>query len=210
MRHEEEYLLDQISEIKEQLEQDPENIDLLNDLGVGYYLAGEYIESINILRNAVELKPDESRCLYNLANSLAEIEEYEEAIKYYHDSIDQTPDHLPSLNNLADCYEAIEQPEKAKQLFEYLIRLAPDNALSHFNYGNFLLRNGDHITAAKIYRTVIEMEPAFTDAYYNLAWILYEIEAWEEALFYTESGLKQDSEHDELRELLTKVRNQIR
>lgn len=209
MSHDEQYLLNQISEIQSQLQQEPESIDLLNDLGVGYFLAGEYSKSIEALKKAVFLKPDETRCLFNLANSLAETEQFEQAIKYYHDAIDCSPDHLPSLNNLADCYEAIEEPEKAKELFEYLIRLNPDNALSHFNYGNFLLRNGDHITAASIYKSVINMEPTFTDAYYNLAWILFEIKAWQESLSYIEKGLEQDSGHEELQELLAKVRNQV-
>ena len=210
MSHDEQYLLNQISEIKKQLEKDPDNIDLLNDLGVGYFLAGDYTNSVLVLKKAVTIKPDETKCLYNLANSYSELEQYEQAIQYYHDAIDQTPDHLPSLNNLADSYEAIEESEKAKQLFEYLIRLAPENAVTHFNYGNFLLRSGDHITAATIYKTVVTIEPSFTDAYYNLAWILSEINAWDEALIYAEDGLNRDPEHEDLQKLLSKIRNHIR
>ena len=210
MSQDEQYLLNQISEIKKQLKKEPNNIDLLNDLGVGYFLAGDYTHSVLALKQAVAIKPDETRCLYNLANSFAELEQYEHAIQYYHEAIDQTPDHIPSLNNLADCYEAIEETDKAKQLFQYLIRLVPDNALTHFNYGNFLLRSGDHITAATIYKSVVSIEPAFADAYYNLAWILSEINAWDEALNYAEDGLSRDPEHEDLKKLLSKIRYNIR
>ena len=202
-------ILNQIEEIKQQLKKDPKNPELLNDLGVGYYLLGKYDDSISELEKAVSIASDNKTYTFNLANSYSEAEQFDKAISLYHDVIEKDPGHIPSFNNLADCYEAIDDIEKAQEMFEYITKIAPDNALSHFNLGNFKLRNNHHIEAAKCYQRAIECEPGFIDAYYNLAWILTEVSAFENALDYINQGLEIDPGHDDLKELRSKVRNKL-
>jgi tetratricopeptide (TPR) repeat protein len=202
-------LLDQIENIKLQLEKSPKNPELLNDLGVGYYLLGEYEESISELKKAVSEDPENKTYVFNLANSCSEAEQFDRAIPLYHDVIEKDPEHIPSFNNLADCYEAIGDLEKAQELFEYITNIAPDNALSHFNLGNFKLRNNNHIDAAKCYQKAIECEPGFIDAYYNIAWILTEVKAFENALEFIDQGLAIDPDHDDLKELRSKISNKL-
>ena len=198
-----------IDEIKKRLDSDPDNPELLNDLGVGHFLLGRYAESISTLVKAVHLNADNASYRYNLANSYSEAEKFDEAIDHYLKVLESTPDHIPSINNLADCYEAIGEFKKSRELFQYLTRIASDNALAHFNYGNFLLRGGDHILATKSYEKAIRLEPTFTDAFFNISWILFEVKAYQESLDYIKKGLQVDPQHSDLKELLSKVRNYI-
>ncbi len=201
---------ERIITIKNLLDNNPTNSELLNDLGVGYYLIGNYADSIESLSKAVELKPKNITYRYNLANSYSELEEFSKAKYHYLIVLEESPEHIPSLNNLADCYEAIGEKKRALELFEYLTKIAPGNALAHFNYGNFLLRSGDHIQATKSYEMAIKIEPSFSDAYLNIAWILFEVKAYQKSLEYLLNGLKEDPEHEDLKKLLSKVRNHIR
>lgn len=201
------FILEQISQITDQLQDNPDDAELIHDLGVGYLLLGKYEESIEILRKAVSLSPGDKTYLYNLGNALAEAESYLKAIEIFYQVLDIDAAHIPALNNLADCYEKAGDSEKAFEIFDYITRIAPDNALSFFNLGNFLLRNNRHIEAVKCYALAIDIEAGFTDAYHNIAWILSEANALKEAEEYALKGLETDAENEDLIELLRKIRN---
>lgn len=205
--NQEKFINKQISSIREEIQEQPENASLYNDLGVGLMLAGRYDEAIQELQKAIVIDSDNPSYLYNLGNAYAENEEFEYAIKYYHDVLEINPDHIPTLNNLADCYEARGMKEKAFEIFSYTAKIAPQNALAHFNLGNFLLRNNRHIEAVKCYKRAVEIEDTFTDAYHNIAWILKEVGALEEAEKYAKAGLRTDPENSDLGELLSDIRN---
>lgn len=205
----EEYLNNQIKKIESELNKNPRNPKLLNDLGVGYYLIGEYEKATTSLKNAVEIDPYNSTYLFNLANAYSELEEYALSKKFYLDALDLNPGHIPSLTNLADVYEASGELDNAQELFTYVTKLAPENALSFFNLGNFLLRQNQHIKAVKNYQKAISLEESFVDAYYNIAWVLTEVKAFDEALPYAKKGLEIDSSHNDLKKVLNKIRGNI-
>jgi tetratricopeptide (TPR) repeat protein len=205
----EEYIKNQIKKIKDELENSPKNHSLLNDLGVGYHLLGEYEKAMYPLKSAVDINPENATYMYNLANVYAELEDYALAKKFYIDALQINPEHIPSLTNLADCYEASGELENAKELFEYITKLAPENALAFFNFGNFQLRQNQHIQAVKNYEKAIVLEESFVDAYYNIAWILTEVQAYDEALTYAEKGFDVDPNHTDLLEILSKIRNNL-
>lgn len=206
----EEYINSQIKKIEAELEENPQNPSLLNDLGVGYFLIGEYEKATKPLKAAVEINKKNSTYLFNLANSYSELEQYELAQKFYLDALDLDPEHIPSLTNLADCYEASGDLENAEELFTYVTKLAPENALAFYNLGNFQLRQNQHIKAVKNYEKAISLEESFVDAYYNIAWVLTEVKAFEEALNYAKKGLEINSNHSDLKKILNKIRSNIR
>jgi len=195
----------QISIIQQELDNKPDRPDLLHDLGIGYYLLGEFPESIKYLKKAVDLAPKKVAFLFNLANSYNENDEPGMAIDLYLRALDQNPNHIPSLNNLADCYEAVGQFDKAHELFHYLTRINGENALSHFNLGNFFIRQNQHIEAARCYEESIKRDENFVDAYHNIAWILKQAKADVEAMEYIQKGLNIDSGHDELLKLKAEI-----
>lgn len=202
-------LLLQIEEIKAALKSNPDDASLLNELGVGYSILGQYGNAIVQHKKAVSLQPDEPVFHYNLGNAYSENDQPEQAIKAYHDALDKKPEHIPSLNNLADVYEAFGETDKAFELFNYLIRLSPDDALAHFNLGNFYIRQNQHIEAAKCYETALEKDGEFIEAYHNISWILYKAKAYPSAMEYAEKGLKIDASHEDLEELQSKIKKEL-
>lgn len=205
----EEFVREQIEKINNELAENPENSSLLNDLGVGYYLIGENHQAVEALKAAVNSEEGNATYLFNLANAYSALEKYSLAKKFYLDTLDVNPEYIPSLTNLADCYESTGEKEKANELFTYITRIAPENALAFFNLGNFLLRQNQHIEAVKKYEKAIELEASFVDAYYNIAWILNEVKAYDKALPYVQKGLAIDPNHADLQQLLLKIRNNL-
>lgn len=203
------YILDELEKIKEKLVLDPDNSELLNDLGAGYFLLGEYQMAVDAHKKSLQIHPDHRPSIYNLANAYSELGETLKAIDLYLSLLELEPDHIPALNNLADAYEKAGDLEKTEELFRYLTRLNPENAVSRFNLGNFLLRQNRHIEAAGEYQTCIQTEPSFSDAYYNLAWILSKAGAYSKAVEYAKAGLHVNPDHEDLLKLLTEIRDKI-
>lgn len=198
-------IIEQISIIQQELSKNPNSASLLHDLGIGHYLLGEFSDSVKYLQKAVDLAPSNIAFLFNLGNAFNENGQPDLAIDTYLRALDQNPNHIPSLNNLADCYEAVGQTNKAHELFHYLTRINGENALSHFNLGNFFLRQNQHIEAAKCYEEAIKRDETFTDAYHNIAWILHQAKANVEALEFIQKGLNIDPNHEEILELRKKI-----
>ena len=186
-----------LSDIESELNNGAATANLLNDAGVGYYLLGEMNEALDYLKQASE-KKESAGILFNLANTYSGLNRPNESIDTYLRVLEKDPGHIGALNNLADEYEQTGDPDKAHELFHYLTHLQPDEALSHFNLGNFFLRQNQHIEAAKCYRKALENDSSFVDAYHNIAWILYQSKAYEEAMRYVADGLSLDSSNSDL------------
>lgn len=189
-----------LTEIESELSSGISSADLLNNAGVGYYLVGDLHQSLEYLRQAAE-KNETPGILFNLANTYSGLQKPDLAIATFLKVLEKDPGHLGALNNLADEYESKGQRDKAHELFHYLTQLQPDKALSHFNLGNFFLRQNQHIKAAKCYERALESDETFVDAYHNIAWILFRSKAYAESLRYIEEGLSFDDDSDDLTKL---------
>jgi tetratricopeptide (TPR) repeat protein len=200
---------EQILKIKSELKQGQDNAELLNDLGVGYYLLGQYSNAIIQLKKATRIDFSRVQYHFNLANAYSENDQPEQAIESYLQALDIDPAHIASLNNLADCYEQTGENKKAHELFHYQIKIEPDNPLSHFNLGNFFLRQNQHIEAVKCYEEALKRDKNFIDAYFNIGWVLYMAKAFEKSLEYVEKGINIDSGHEELKKLKKDLLNLI-
>lgn len=186
-----------LKKLLQESENNPDDPELLNDIGVGYLIIGEYGKAESFLRRAINLS-ENITYLYNLANVYSENNKPEQSIDLYLRVLDRRPDHIPSLNNLADCYEQTGDHSKAAELFSYLTKINDEDPLSHFNFGNFLLRQNRHIEAVGKYEDALKRDENFTEAYYNISWVLLKAGAVKKALEYAEKGLDTDPGYDEL------------
>ena len=193
-----------LSEIESELSTGVSSAELLNDAGVGHYLLGEMKQALDFLKKAAK-KKDSPGILFNLANTYSALGKPHEAIDTFLKVLEADPGHIGALNNLADEYENIGEPDKAHELFHYLTHLDPDSALSHFNLGNFFLRQNQHIEAANCYEKALENDEMFVDAYYNIAWILFKSKAYDDALRYIKNGLSVENGNADLINLKQKV-----
>lgn len=193
-----------LSEIESELRLGTSSAELLNDAGVGYYLLGELNQSLEYLREAAK-NSETASILFNLANVYSGLHETGHAIATFLKVLEKDPGHIGALNNLADEYESKGDVDKAHELFHYLTHLQPDKALSHFNLGNFFLRQNQHIEAAKCYEKALEKDKTFVDAYHNIAWILYKSKAYGESMRYIDEGLSFDNGNEDLLNLKQNV-----
>jgi tetratricopeptide (TPR) repeat protein len=59
--------------------------------------------------------------------------------------------------------------------FDRVAELSPRMAYAHYNKGNVLVELGDYTSAIAAYRKAIELKADFGEAYYNLAYVYFQL-----------------------------------
>jgi tetratricopeptide (TPR) repeat protein len=93
-------LLNQISELKKQLEADPGNFDLLVKLGNNYYDLNNPAESISYYKRALEIRPDSPMVIVDCGAMYRELGEVDKAIEMFTRATKLAPDLPQAFFNL--------------------------------------------------------------------------------------------------------------
>lgn len=115
----------------------------------------------------------EENAAFNLAQILATTQKDEEAVKAYEEYLAKYPDNNIARGNLAVVYTRMGRKDDAAKVYQDLLsRDLTDE--EYFQVGVGLFRGEAYAEAAAAFRKAIEKNPAFRDAYYNLAQATYE------------------------------------
>ncbi|MGM0589483.1 MAG: tetratricopeptide repeat protein [Bacteroidota bacterium] len=192
----------QLKQIKNELDTQPGNPDLLNELGILYQLKGDHEQAVATFQEALQQGDRDHRLHYNMANSYYQTGLMEQAMHYYLNAIDIKPDHVPSLNNLADIYEVAGEHEKAIELYEHIAEIAPENPISHLNLGNAYARTQQGQNAVRSYQKVLELDKQHLEAHFNIGLILKHNGHEDKAREYFETCLKLNPTYQPARQAL--------
>ncbi len=85
------------------LQENPDEVDLLNNLGVIAYQEGEFDQAITYFNRALTLNPDHLDALENLGHCMVAKGAYREAVQYFERALELKPGDLSLLNSLGNC-----------------------------------------------------------------------------------------------------------
>lgn len=105
----------------------PDSSLAFNNLGVAYFLLGDFNAASDAWRNSLKLAP--SGATYsNMATSLFMLRKFDEAIPLYHLAVEQSPKDYELWGNLADAYRhSSDGAEMAPPMYENAIALASEH-----------------------------------------------------------------------------------
>lgn len=116
MKADEKQLIDAFfKEVKNYLEENPNDPDAHSMLASEYHKRGKLDEAVNVLKKAVDLIPNEPILHYNLATMLAQQDKLEEAVEQYKVVIEYDYDHADAHWYLAAIYYNAEKYSEAKK-----------------------------------------------------------------------------------------------
>jgi tetratricopeptide (TPR) repeat protein len=115
----------------------------------------------------------EEAAAFNLGQVLATSRKDPEAAQAYLDYLARNPDNNIARANLAVVYTRMGKTEEATKVYADLLSKDLTDE-EYFQVGVGLFRGNQHEQAAAAFRKAVEKNPAFRDAYYNLAQALYE------------------------------------
>ncbi|MFH1383339.1 MAG: O-antigen ligase family protein [Candidatus Omnitrophota bacterium] len=141
---------------------------------------GEMLEAKNEHLISLGLNPYHQKGHYNLANTLYKIGEADGAIKHYREAIRIDSVFYQAYNNLASIY--YKQKEVPNHLEESL----------------------------KYFREVVALKPDYPSGQYNIAFVLYLLKKYKEALPYAEYAVRLKKDDQKVQKLLQSIRGKIK
>ncbi len=149
-----------------------EDVDLLNETGVGVWREGRRSEAAEIFRHALAIKPDDSRIWTNLGLVLAEQDLKAEAIESYRTALRLEPNLFDPRMNLGIALSDLGNFEEAMNWLLAALELRPDSAEALQNVGMNLSRQARWGEAIAYYERAARLQPENPEVHRSLAYVL--------------------------------------
>ena len=149
------------------LENQPDNFDALQLLGVLASQTKNYEASVALIAKAIAINPGQATVHANLGFALKSLGRYAESVDSYLNAIKLKPDLADAHLHCGLAYLGLGQPLQAIDSFDQVIALRIDDAQAYCNRGVALAKLGRFEEAIASYQTALSFKPDFPEAYFN-------------------------------------------
>ena len=190
-KHKQGKLTDAENLYKKILEEEPDNADVWDLLGLVYYQANKFTKAEEYIKKALELNP---RLYYleNLARVYLDSEQYEIASKLYADITKHSPKY-ENYFNLAMSYKGTHQWEKAKEAYYKSLEINPNGYESYFNLAYLAMNDNNPQEAINCYNKALAINPEDWESMYFLSLAQMQVKDYEHGLKSFEARLCRQS-----------------
>ena len=120
------------------LERDPNNMNILVNLGGVYRKVNNLSKSEELLKNALNIDPNNLFGLRNYGELKLDQNNYQEAIKIFEKIYQKNPNFKNIIIRLANVYSIYGEFELAKKLLKIVIKEKPELFVADYNYSNLI------------------------------------------------------------------------
>ena len=156
------------------LKDDPNNLNVYNNLGVLLQSLNRFEEAIDCSKKAINLKPDYTEAHYNLGISLEKLNKFEEAEKIYRKALDLKPDYAEAYNNLGNTLHKLSRFNEAILSYKKALEFKPDYVDVYNNLGNIQKKLNRTDEAIKSYKKALKIKPDYLEVKHMLAALMGE------------------------------------
>ncbi len=146
----------------------PDNVQLLNNLGISYLNSGNYGAAIGHFRKALKIDETYFPCLANLAKAHFLKGEIDESLKIYRDIEKREPKSIQVLNNIANLLIAKKELTSAYEYLVRVIKLDGSNIAALSNIGTIFLLEKKFENAISFYRKALNIKSDLSGVLNNL------------------------------------------
>ena len=119
-------------------EREPNNTDLMINLGRIYRHLGRYEDSLKILEKAHASTGENDEILYNLAKTYKRMRNYDKAAEYFSRAIEIKPDHAHAYDRLGNLYALTGKIEQAIETYKDGLRIDTNHPYLNFHLAGLL------------------------------------------------------------------------
>jgi tetratricopeptide (TPR) repeat protein/mono/diheme cytochrome c family protein len=154
-----------------QLNSDPANCSLLEDVGSLYLELGRPREAIARFTACRDAKPGVASTHFNLGVAFATAGQPNDAIREYEEALRIDPGLTIARNSLGNVFAAQGRTDEALKRYLEVVRLQPTHAGAQNNIAVILMGRGSVDEALPYLREALRLDARLPDAHYNLALI---------------------------------------
>ncbi len=166
---------------KRALKQDPQNAEILSELGAVEAQAGNMAAARKTMEKAVKIAPQDASVHFNLGELERQAERYPQAETHFRNTLSLDPNDVDALLGLGVSLLMQKKSEEAITTLETARNRAPRDIEILNELGNALAAAMRHEEAAAVYRQALDFAPNYHDALYNLALCLSDLKQYEQA-----------------------------
>lgn len=163
------------------LKLEPNNQKALYKIGEFYFFIRQYEESIRYLTQLIGINPAHEKAFYVVASNYKEMKDTARATSYFVKSVQIDPSNYDAFIQLGSLYSN-QFDSTGLQYFQAARILDPFSDEASYAEGLLYQRLGQYDSAVKRYQTTVELNPTHYFAWYNTAYINFQLEKWDLAM----------------------------
>ncbi len=152
------------------LELDPTNIDAWLRMAELHLYIKKYKESVQYANEALKIDKHKAKAYFIKGFVFKESGDTSNAISSFQTCTEQDPENYDGYIQLGLLYGA-KHNKLAIQYYSNALRLDSKSTEALYNRGLFYQDHGDLEKAMEDYKSILQIDPAFKDAYYNMGYI---------------------------------------
>ena len=177
---------------QEILNENPQNHEVWDLLGILYMQAEKYEDAEKCIKKALSIKI-ETYYLENLGKLYQKIKNFQDAIEIYKILTKAIPNKYENWFSLAMSYKNDSQWDEAKKAYYKAIEINPKSHESYFNLAYLYFNENDPDGAVECYEKALELEPQDWETKYFLSLAYMQVKNYKDGLKYFEERLCRQS-----------------
>ncbi|MGP1576046.1 MAG: tetratricopeptide repeat protein [Treponema sp.] len=149
--------------------ENPDDIETMNTLGVLYRQLYRFDESLAILNKAKEHAPENEGVFYNLGKTYQEMKQYQKAVECFLAALELKPEDVSAYDLLGGLYAQLGDTSKAIDSYRKGLQWDPNHPSLNFQLGRILQTEKRYDEAIFYYKTALKTQPAWKEVLQNLA-----------------------------------------
>ncbi|MFH2138493.1 MAG: tetratricopeptide repeat protein [Candidatus Omnitrophota bacterium] len=178
---------DPITFYKHSLQYEPENTELLVNLGTAYQDAGEYAQAMRTLKKVLSISPDSADAYNNLGLIYLALGQDKQAIASFKSAVDKKSGYAGAYYNMGVFYLNQQDFPAAEQMLKKALALSPRNPSVYHKLGMLFMSREEEEKAIEAFKSAIAAKPEYVLAHYDLAKLYESRGETELALKYSEN-----------------------
>ena len=175
----------------------PEHIDALLKIAELYLYSRQYKESREYINRALKVDKHNAKAYFINGMSFLEMGDTTRAIYNFQTTVEQNPDHYNAYMQLGLLFYA----KNNKLAIDYLnnaLNISPKSIEALYAKAMFYQNNNDTTAAINTYAIILEIDPNYAFAHYNLGYIHYDyLNEYEIALGHFNNAIQSDTTYAE-------------
>eukprot|EP00698_Gefionella_okellyi_P020191 TRINITY_DN6311_c0_g1_i1.p1 TRINITY_DN6311_c0_g1~~TRINITY_DN6311_c0_g1_i1.p1 ORF type:complete len:708 (-),score=172.38 TRINITY_DN6311_c0_g1_i1:111-2093(-) len=153
--------------------------------------AGQLLDALAFLQQAVRAKPDFKEAFLLLGVANEQNKEVGAAIQCFQEALKLDPKMYMAIFYLAGAYWKSGDTDRALQAYKAATEISPNEASGHFYYAKLLRLKGGIEECIQQFEEAIRLKPEYVDAHISLAMVLEQMGEIDSAVSHIQLALKE-------------------
>ncbi|MBI9076856.1 MAG: tetratricopeptide repeat protein [Desulfatibacillum sp.] len=172
----------------------PDYVTTISALGILYLKSGNMEKGRECLNKTLELPSDHFTTSLNLGTMYFLLGDHENALVHFKKAISMNPSLHQAHSYMAAIFLEAGEEEKAIEEYQQAVKFKPNLPQVHNRLGLLFAKKGQARLAAMHFDQARNLDPDFTDATYNLAYLLFQLHSYPQAQLLLQEIIQKSPE----------------